>query len=253
MRNKIVAGNWKMNLVKTEASSLFYNISTFLETINLSQLQKVIIAPPTIHLDSLSKIKSKILLAAQNCHFAQNGAYTGETSAAMLYSYNINYCIVGHSERRQYFAESNTMIKDKIDLLLSNNISPIFCCGESLENRNKGDYKNFIELQVLESLCHLDEESIRKIIIAYEPIWAIGTGITATSDQAQEVHSHIRKFLAQKYDKAIAENISILYGGSCNAKNAEELFKCPDIDGGLIGGAALKADEFCSIINILHG
>jgi triosephosphate isomerase len=189
-------------------------------------------------------------IAAQNCYDKKSGAYTGEISAEMLESIGIKYCVLGHSERREYFEETNKMLADKIDLCLEYGISPIFCCGEALAVREKNEQNSYVRVQLEESLFHLKPESIKNVIIAYEPIWAIGTGKTATTEQAQEMHQYIRSILAGKYGK-ISEDISILYGGSVKANNAVELFASPDVDGGLVGGASLSASEFIHIIQAL--
>jgi triosephosphate isomerase len=252
MRQKIVAGNWKMNLTKEEAQSLTSEIvgmsNDELET-NQKNV-KLILCPPFIHIStikSLFKNTKNVHLGAQNIASQEKGAYTGEISAAMLDSYQVEYVIIGHSERRHYFKETNQEIAQKIDLTLSNKMLPIFCCGETLELREEGNYVDFIKNQISESLFHLSNSEFEKIIIAYEPIWAIGTGKTASSQQAQEIHAEIRKHIASKYGNQIADKTPILYGGSCNPSNAKEIFACPDVDGGLIGGAALKSRDFVEI------
>jgi len=189
-------------------------------------------------------------VAAQNCYHKKNGAYTGEVSAEMLHSIGITYCIVGHSERREYFGETNAMLAEKINLCLEYFITPIFCCGEPLAIRDSGTQNEFVETQLRESLFHLSASDLKKIIIAYEPIWAIGTGKTATTDQAQEMHAHLRSVLSKQYGE-VADEISILYGGSVKANNAKELFSCEDVDGGLVGGASLIAADFIKIIEAL--
>jgi triosephosphate isomerase len=188
-----------------------------------------------------------LAVAAQNCHEKASGAYTGEISAAMLASAGVQYVILGHSERRQYFAETNEQLAAKTDAALANGLTPLFCCGESLETREGADFLGHVAQQVTESLFHLSAEDFAKVVIAYEPIWAIGTGLTASSDQAQEMHAYLRSHIAKQYGQSVADSISILYGGSCNAKNAKELFACPDVDGGLIGGASLVAADFITI------
>jgi len=210
----------------------------------------VLLAPPFIHLHGLRNLvidHPKVELAAQNCSEHESGAYTGEVSAAMIHSCGAKYVIIGHSERRQYFEESNETLAKKINLALSNGLSPIFCCGEPLGVREKNEHATYVSNQIEASLFHLSKDDFSKVIIAYEPIWAIGTGVNASSDQAQEMHLTIRQYVKQKYGKDVAENLSILYGGSCNAKNAPQLFACPDVDGGLIGGASLKSREFVDI------
>ncbi len=252
MRQKIVAGNWKMNLTKEEAQSLTSEIVG----INNDELGtnqqdvKLILCPPFIHIStikSLFKSTKNIYLGAQNIASQDKGAYTGEISAEMLSSYQVEYVIIGHSERRQYFEETNQEIAQKIDLTLSKNMLPIFCCGETLELRKKGNHIDFIKNQISESLFHLSNSDFEKVVIAYEPIWAIGTGKTASSQQAQEMHAEIRKHIASKFGQQIADQTSILYGGSCKPNNAKEIFACPDVDGGLIGGAALKSRDFVEI------
>lgn len=190
-------------------------------------------------------------IAAQNCHHKKAGAYTGEVSAEMLESIGIPYCIVGHSERREYFGETNAMLAEKINILLEKGITPLFCCGEPLPVREANTQNSYVEVQLIESLFHLNAEQLTKLVIAYEPIWAIGTGKTASSAQAQEMHAHIRSVLEQQYGKAVADQVSILYGGSVKAANAVEIFSQPDVDGGLVGGASLLADEFTAIIKAL--
>ncbi len=250
MRKKIVAGNWKMN------NSLNEGLKLTTEIVNMVADEvrgdvKVILAPPFVHLTqvkNLIKGADKIQLAAQNCSDHASGAYTGEISASMLQSAGVAYVIIGHSERREYFYESNMQLAKKVDLALENGLTPIFCCGETLEIRESGNYEAFICNQIKESLFHLSAEEFGKIVIAYEPIWAIGTGKTASSQQAQEVHAALRKYIATQYGDVIANNLSILYGGSCKPDNAKELFACADVDGGLIGGASLKSRDFTDII-----
>jgi triosephosphate isomerase len=250
MRKKIVAGNWKMNKDLDEGLKLASELINMIEDEVINDVT-IVLASPFIHLSTLSKLLSnnkKIFLGAQNCHGIESGAYTGEISASMLKSVNVSYVIIGHSERRQYFKESNEELSQKVDILLQYGITPIFCCGESLEIREAGNHARYVVNQLKENLFHLENDVIRKVVIAYEPIWAIGTGKTASSQQAQEMHAEIRKSLAEKYGKEIADSISILYGGSCNPQNAKELFACEDVDGGLIGGASLKSRDFLDII-----
>ncbi|MFN4257370.1 MAG: triose-phosphate isomerase [Saprospiraceae bacterium] len=248
MRQQIVAGNWKMNKTLDEGTEL---VKSVLEKLgNLRGL--VVFAPPFVHLASVAaQIKGRpgVHLAAQNCHQEEKGAFTGEVSADMLASVGAEFVILGHSERRQYFAESNALLAQKVDLVLKKGLRPIFCCGEPLEIREAGTHVAFVAEQLRESLFHLPESEFRKIVIAYEPIWAIGTGRTASSQQAQEMHAALRALLAQQYGQAVADDTPILYGGSCNAQNAAELFSQPDVDGGLIGGASLKADDFVAIVH----
>ncbi|MEJ2003969.1 MAG: triose-phosphate isomerase [Cyclobacteriaceae bacterium] len=250
MRKQIVAGNWKMNNDLDEGAKLTSEIVNMVAD-EVRDNAGVIIAPPYVHLTrigALIRSEARISLAAQNCSEHEKGAYTGEVSAAMLASAGVNYVILGHSERREYFKETNEQLARKVDVVLSHGLQPIFCCGESLEIRERGDYVEFVCQQLKESLFHLSEEQVRKIIIAYEPIWAIGTGKTASSAQAQEMHHAIRKFIAEKYGEDVANDLSILYGGSCKPSNAEELFACEDVDGGLIGGASLSSRDFVDII-----
>lgn len=248
-RKKIVAGNWKMNKNLFEGKQL---ISDILESgLELREDQEVIIAPPFTSLElAASQIKDakNIYLAAQNCHQEASGAYTGEISAEMLKGLGVSYVILGHSERRQYFGEGDALLAQKTDIVLKNGMKVIFCCGEPLEIREAGSQNAYIQNQIEQGLFHLSEADFKQIVIAYEPIWAIGTGLTASDDQAQEMHAHIRSLVAAKYGEAIANGTSILYGGSCKPSNAAGLFSCPDVDGGLIGGASLVAQDFAGII-----
>ena len=210
----------------------------------------VVIGVPFTHLTAVKDVIDieKVGLSAENCANKEKGAYTGEVSAAMVASTGANYVILGHSERREYYNETPEILKEKVDLALANGLKIIFCCGESLELRNAGTYEEFIKAELKDSLFHLSAEEFANIVIAYEPIWAIGTGVTATSDQAEEVHAFIRSFLAEKYGETVANDTTILYGGSCKPSNAPELFAKPNIDGGLIGGASLKAADFMGIV-----
>jgi triosephosphate isomerase len=249
MRKKIVAGNWKMNKNLEEGHWLTSEIVHIVADEVPSDVW-VVLNPPFVHLTSVRKLLPAIpnlFLGAQNCHHQANGAFTGEISVAMLKSIPVEFTIVGHSERREYFAETNAQLAQKTDLLLANDIQPIFCCGESLTIREAGNHLEFVANQLTESLFHLTAEQFGKVVIAYEPIWAIGTGRTATSAQAQEMHAYLRQHLAGKYGAEVADHTSILYGGSCNPGNAKELFACPDVDGGLIGGASLKSRDFVDI------
>ncbi|UII28447.1 triose-phosphate isomerase [Fulvivirga maritima] len=250
MRQKIVAGNWKMNNTLDEGLKLTSEIVNMVND-EVNTDVKVILAPPFVHLTQvkgLVKDSEKISVSAQNCNENDKGAYTGEISAEMLASVGAEYVILGHSERREYFGETNEQLAKKIDIVLANNLKPIFCCGESLEVRENGLFKEFVSNQISDSLFHLGEEDLKKVVIAYEPIWAIGTGKTASTEQAQEIHAVIRELLAERYGADVAEEISILYGGSCKPSNAPELFACKDVDGGLIGGASLKSRDFLDII-----
>jgi triosephosphate isomerase (TIM) len=254
MRKQIAAANWKMNMTFQQGEKLLDDI---LRTkIRLANHQMVLFAVPYPYLlMTRSEVadETNYYAAAQNCSDKKSGAYTGEVSAEMLRSIGIVYCVVGHSERREYFNETNAMLAEKVNQCLGFHITPVFCCGESLSIREAGTQNDFVEQQLKESLFHLSEEKIKNIIIAYEPIWAIGTGKTATTEQAQEMHAHLRAVLTKQYGKAVAEEISILYGGSVKANNAKELFSCPDVDGGLVGGASLVADDFITIIKSLKG
>lgn len=252
MRKQIAAANWKMNLNFQQAGKLINEILD--ADIKLKENQLTIFAVPYPYL-LMSKDKvgeaQNYKVAAQNCYQKISGAYTGEVSVEMLHSMEINYCIIGHSERREYFNESNATLAEKINLCLANEITPIFCCGEPLSIREAGKQDEYVSVQLKESLFHLSADQIKNIIIAYEPIWAIGTGKTATTEQAQEMHQHLRSVLAAQYGHDIANEISILYGGSVKAGNAKEIFSCADVDGGLVGGASLVAHDFIEIIKAL--
>lgn len=252
MRKQIAAANWKMNLTLQQANELLDEIVS--KNIVLSQNQEAVFSVPFPYL-LLAKDKVKnsegFFVAAQNCYIKESGAFTGEVSAAMLSSLEIKYVIIGHSERREYFSEDNFTLAKKVDVCLKNNLKPIFCCGESLEIRESETQNKYVETQLKESLFHLDSSLIKNLVIAYEPIWAIGTGKTATAEQAQEMHAHIRNVLSQKYGNEIAQGFSILYGGSVKAGNAKEIFGKKDVDGGLVGGASLNASEFAEIIKSL--
>lgn len=250
MRQKIVAGNWKMNTTIIEAQALASEVMAMVEA-EVKGNAKVILCPPFLYLHPLNiqlGENSRIQLGAQNCSEHASGAYTGEVSAVMLKSLGIPYVILGHSERRQYFKERGMKLAQKVDGVLANNLTPIFCCGEPLEIREAGTHEALVKTQLEEGLFHLNAEAVKKIIIAYEPVWAIGTGKTATTDQAQEMHAMIRKHLASKFGEEVAAIVPILYGGSVKPDNASELFACPDVDGGLVGGASLKARDFVEII-----
>jgi triosephosphate isomerase len=249
MRKKIVAGNWKMNKTLEEAKILTAELMGMVAD-EVKSNTEVIICTPFPYLISVKNQlgNSNIKVGAQNCSEHDSGAYTGEVSAAMIKSIDVPYVIVGHSERRQYFGETNKMLALKVDKALANSLTPIFCCGEPLEIREKGEHETLVKQQVEESLFHLSTDVLQKVVIAYEPVWAIGTGKTATSQQAQDMHLVIRKHLASKYGQSVADSISILYGGSVKADNAKELFACADVDGGLVGGASLKSREFVEIV-----
>ncbi len=252
MRKQIAAANWKMNLTYQQGEKLLDDVLD--ARINLKEHQQVIFAVPFPYLVmTKSEVDEEInyFAAAQNCYHKQSGAFTGEVSAEMLHSLGIGYCIIGHSERREYFNEKNAVLAEKINLCLQNFITPIFCCGEALSIRDAGSQNQFVETQLRESLFHLSAKDIKNIIVAYEPIWAIGTGKTATTEQAQEMHAHLRSILAGQYGGDVADQVSILYGGSVKANNAKEIFNCRDVDGGLVGGASLIADDFIRIISSL--
>ena len=248
MRKNIVAGNWKMNTTVAEGVQLAKEVNEAVAAAGELKCD-VVIGVPFTHLTAVKDvIDKKVGLSAENCANKEKGAYTGEVSAAMVASTGANYVILGHSERREYYNETPEILKEKVDLALANGLKIIFCCGESLELRNAGTYEEFIKAELKDSLFHLSAEEFANIVIAYEPIWAIGTGVTATSDQAEEVHAFIRSFLAEKYGETVANDTTILYGGSCKPSNAPELFAKPNIDGGLIGGASLKAADFMGIV-----
>lgn len=252
MRKKIVAGNWKMNLDYANGISLFSEIVNMVRDEKKGD-QIAIICAPYIHLNSLAKLGGDVVkIGAQNCHQNDSGAFTGEISAAMVKSVGCEYVIIGHSERRQYFAESNELLAAKTVKALESGLAPIFCIGETLEERNNGTYFDVLKTQLEQGVFGLSADDFAKVVIAYEPVWAIGTGLTASSEQAQEVHAYIRKEIAVKYNNEIAENTTILYGGSCNPKNAAELFAQADIDGGLIGGASLKSRDFVDIVKAFN-
>lgn len=243
MRRKIVAGNWKMNLKKEEALFLvdqIHNSSKDLENVEL------LIFPPAIFLSDFSK-ETEIGVGAQNFHPEEKGAFTGEISVSHLNDSNIRYALIGHSERRSLFFESDAFIKLKVDSALSHGITPVFCCGEPLEIRQKNEEIDYVKNQFENSLFHLNADQFEKCIIAYEPVWAIGTGMTASVEQAEDMHASIRSWIKAKYGDELAQKITILYGGSCNPSNAAELFASPNVDGGLIGGASLVAESFISI------
>jgi triosephosphate isomerase len=250
MAKKIVAGNWKMNKTLDEALILVSEVVNMVKDEVTSDVQ-VILFPPALYISTLKpyvKDSSLVELGVQNISQKSSGAYTGEISAAMVKSMGVNYVLVGHSERREYFNETNEMLAEKVNIALENGLTPVFCCGESLEQRQNHDYIAFVKNQITESLFHLTTDQVQKIVVAYEPIWAIGTGLTASAQQAQEMHQALRAHLAEKYGEAIASDISILYGGSVGAANASELFAEPDVDGGLVGGASLKSRDFTEII-----
>lgn len=252
MRKQIAAANWKMNCTYQQAEQLLDDILA--AEINLMPQQLALFAVPFPYLlmtRSELEDAEQFYAAAQNCHHKKAGAFTGEVSAEMLHSMNINYCIVGHSERREYNGETDAQLAEKVNLCFDQHITPVFCCGESLPVREAGTQNEFVAAQLKASLFHLPGTTIRNIIIAYEPIWAIGTGKTASTEQAQEMHRHLRSVIAAEYGQETAEAIPILYGGSVKAANAKEIFACPDVDGGLVGGASLVAEDFIAIIKAL--
>lgn len=252
MRSKIVAGNWKMNKTLDEAHVLTTEILS-LAGEEVKGPVKAILCTPFPYLFPVKQLLGdsvRISVGAQNCSEHEAGAYTGEVSAPMIASLGVKYVILGHSERRQYFGEDGALLAKKIDVALKHGLTPIFCCGEMLDVRERNEHEQLVTQQVEEALFHLHAEAIQKIVVAYEPVWAIGTGKTASSQQAQDMHAVIRNHIASKYG-AIADSISILYGGSVNAGNAKELFACADVDGGLVGGASLKAREFVDIMKAM--
>jgi triosephosphate isomerase len=252
MRKKIAAANWKMNLNVEQAANLLDEILSANITLNAHQFAVFAIPFPYLQMAN-SKLagQNNFYVAAQNCSDKASGAYTGEVSAAMLQSLQIKYVVIGHSERRELFNESNAQLAEKTNLALANGIIPIFCCGEPLSIREENNQNEFVAKQLKESLFHLSVDQIKQIVIAYEPIWAIGTGKTASAEQAQEIHAFIRTEIANRFGQEIANNMSILYGGSVKASNAVEIFSQPDVDGGLVGGASLQSAEFISIIKSL--
>lgn len=252
MRKNIVAGNWKMNKNLQEGIALAKELNEIL-TADKPNCD-VVICTPFIHLASVTPLVDANIMGvgAENCADKVSGAYTGEVSAEMVASTGAKYVILGHSERRAYYHETPEILKEKVKLALENNLTPIFCIGEVLEEREAGKQNEVVYAQLAGSLYDLSAEDFSKIVLAYEPVWAIGTGKTATPVQAQEIHAFIRSAVAEKYGKEIAENCSILYGGSCKPSNAKELFANPDVDGGLIGGAALKVADFKGIIDAFN-
>ncbi|TPV34086.1 triose-phosphate isomerase [Paucihalobacter ruber] len=249
MRTKVVAGNWKMNNDAAQTKDL---IAALISQKKTSQA-KVMIAPTFPNLvNAVEAVKSSdIEVVAQNMHFAANGAYTGEVSAAMLKSVGVHTVILGHSERRAYFHETDELLAKKVNAALENHMQIIFCFGEELADRKSGNHENIVASQIKNALFHLDANAFKNIILAYEPVWAIGTGETASPEQAQDMHAFIRKTLADKYGNDLAESVTILYGGSVKPDNANEIFSKPDVDGGLIGGASLKAEDFYAIVNAI--
>lgn len=252
MRKQIAAANWKMNLTLQQGEQLLNALLS--KPHNLTEYQLAIFAIPAPYLQMAQQKlanKKNVYVAAQNCYSKKSGAYTGEVSVEMLQSLGIQYVVLGHSERREYFNEGNQLLAEKVTICLAYNMIPIFCCGEALDIRESNTQNSFVAKQLEESLFHLQAEQIQKVVIAYEPIWAIGTGKTASSAQAQEMHAFIRSHLRATYGENVASSISILYGGSVKSSNAIDIFSQLDVDGGLVGGASLVADEFIAIINAL--
>jgi triosephosphate isomerase len=249
-RKKIIAGNWKMNLLFEEADELLFSIKEKIEEQEIN-CDEIILCPPFPYMEIAGDVFNEVAnayIGAQNTSEEEKGAYTGEISAEMLNSLNIEYCIIGHSERRKYFRETDEQILKKAQILLDNNVKPIICCGELLEEREKNIYFDVIKNQLKKAIIPLGKKALG-VVIAYEPVWAIGTGKTATPEQAQEIHAFIRSYICEELGEEIGESISILYGGSCKPNNAKELFQKKDVDGGLIGGASLSADDFIQIAN----
>ena len=251
MRKKIVAGNWKMNMELAEGLKLAESVDTYYRL--KPSKAEVVLCTPYIHLAGVSQIlkDGKVCLGAQNCASEPSGAFTGEISPAMILSTGAGYVIIGHSERRSYYHEDNAILNKKTKLALSTGLKVIFCCGEVLGERESGKYFDVVKNQIENGLFNIPAEEMKNIVVAYEPVWAIGTGLTATPEQAQEMHQFIRGLFSEKYGKEIADNLTILYGGSCKPSNAAEIFSKPDVDGGLIGGAALKKDDFTAIVEAI--
>ncbi|RZJ74404.1 MAG: triose-phosphate isomerase [Flavobacterium sp.] len=251
MRKKIVAGNWKMNNDARQTETL---IDEILDRKPANSIAKVVIAPSfiSLHAAVAQTAGTGVIVAAQNMHQSENGAYTGEVSVGMLKGIKVNTVILGHSERRSLFGETNSILADKVNTALKHNLTIIFCFGEELADRQSGNHFNLVETQLREGLFHLGLTDWDNIVLAYEPVWAIGTGETASPDQAQEMHAFIRSLLRTNVGNKVAEDTSILYGGSVKPDNASEIFSKEDVDGGLIGGAALKADDFIAIVNAMR-
>ena len=254
MRKKIVAGNWKMNLNRAESIQLVTEISKKIKEIDFGK-NRVVVAPVSVNLTSVVENKandSRIEYASQNMHFADSGAYTGEISVNMLKDINVGITLLGHSERREYFNEDDALLKQKVDQAMANEMEVIFCFGEKLEDRQADNHFSVVASQITNALFHLDSNNWKNIVLAYEPVWAIGTGMTASPEQAQEMHAFIRNLVKENYNNDLAQNVSILYGGSVKPTNAKEIFGKEDVDGGLIGGAALKAEMFAGIIEAMQ-
>ncbi|TDS17348.1 triose-phosphate isomerase [Sphingobacterium paludis] len=254
MRKNIVAGNWKMNLDYEKGLSLFSEIVNMVKDEVVGN-QEVVVCSPAIHLYSIGKLASpvsNVAVGAQNIHQAESGAYTGEISASQVKSVGASYVILGHSERRAYFGETEALLTEKVNAALAHGLAPIFCIGETKEERESGKFFDVIKAQLEGGVFHLSGEEFAKVVLAYEPVWAIGTGLTASPEQAQEVHAFIRERVSAKYGEELANNTTILYGGSCNPGNAKDLFSQKDIDGGLIGGASLKSRDFLDIVKVFN-
>lgn len=254
MRKNIVAGNWKMNLNYEQGVSLFSEIVNMVKDEVVGN-QEVVVCSPFIHLSSIAKLSattSNVNVGAQNIHQAESGAYTGEVSASQVKSVGVEYVILGHSERRAYFGETDELLAEKVDAALKHDLKPIFCIGETKDERESGKFFEVIKSQLEKGIFHLSKEDFAKTVLAYEPVWAIGTGLTASPEQAQEVHAFIRETIANQYDATTADNTTILYGGSANPSNAATLFAQKDIDGGLIGGASLKSRDFLEIVKVFN-
>jgi len=248
----MVAGNWKMNKTFEEADDLLFGIVDGLQSLKLEGME-VILCPPFPYMEMATDVAAEhpVRIGAQNVSQFSTGAYTGEISAEMLRSMDVDFVIIGHSERRKYFGETDEVLSAKVNQALLQDLSPIFCCGEQLEEREAGRHREVVQAQLEKGLFHLSDEDMKEVVIAYEPVWAIGTGVNASAAQAQEMHAMIRELVQERYGQALAQDMTILYGGSCNPANAAELFAQPDVDGGLIGGASLKADDFISIVRSL--
>ncbi len=250
MRQKIVAGNWKCNTTLQEGIKLAKAVDTIVASEGASDVV-VVLGTPFTHITKVVETvnTNRIGVASQNCAAEAKGAYTGEVSAEMVKSTGAEFVILGHSERREYYGETSETLNKKLALVLENGLTPIYCCGEALDIREAKTQNEYVKQQLVETVFKLSADDFKKIIIAYEPIWAIGTGVTASSEQAQEIHAYIRSIITEKFGAEIAEETSILYGGSCKPSNAKELFANKDVDGGLIGGASMKAEDFIGIIN----
>lgn len=254
MRKNIVAGNWKMNLDYEQGVSLFSEIVNMAKDEVIGN-QEIVVCSPFIHLSTITKLSSGVAnvnIGAQNIHQAESGAYTGEVSASQVKSLGVSHVILGHSERRAYFGETDELLAEKTNAALKHGLKPIFCIGETKEERESGRFFEIIKTQLVKGVFHLSKEEFAQVVLAYEPVWAIGTGLTASPEQAQEVHAFIRATIAEQYGAELADNTTILYGGSANPSNAATLFAQKDIDGGLIGGASLKSRDFLEIVKVFN-